>query len=282
MIASSIRVEVDARLRVERAGVGVGVVRAVDVVGEAAALAHLEEEARRHARAEHGREQLQRVAVGMLERQARHADADLRLVGRPSGARATCGPVAVRQLGRRRGSRGRSPGSRRTCSSSVGDQILADHAADADDHAVGRVPLFDVVDERVAVRAADRVLRAERLPAERVVAEHEPLVHRADVVARRVEVHVHLLEDHALLALDLLGVELRVADHVDEHVERGVAVGAGATDVVARVLLRGEGVELAADPVDEGRESRELGRRSVPLKNMCSAKWAMPRLLCSS
>ena len=28
--------------------------------------------------------------------------------------------------------------------------------------------------------------------------------------------------------------------------------------------------------------ARELGRRLVPLKNMCSAKWAMPRLLCSS
>ena len=134
------------------------------------------------------------------------------------------------------------------------DQVVADHAADADHHPVRRVPAVDVVEERVAVRALDRVLRAERLPAERVVAEHQRLVDRADVVARRVEVHVHLLEDHALLALDLLGVELRVADHVEQHVERDVAVGAGAADVVARVLLRGEGVELAADPVDERRQ----------------------------
>ena len=29
---------------------------------------------------------------------------------------------------------------------------------------------------------------------------------------------------------------------------------AGAADVVARVLLRGEGVELAADPVDQRRQ----------------------------
>ena len=40
-----------------------------------------------------------------------------------------------------------------------------------------------------------------------------------DVVAWRVVVHVHLLDDHALLALDLLRLELRVAEHVDEDVE---------------------------------------------------------------
>jgi hypothetical protein len=35
-----------------------------------------------------------------------------------------------------------------------------------------------------------------------------------------------------------------------EHVERPVAVVGGALDVVARVLLAREGVELAAEPVD--------------------------------
>ena len=51
----------------------------------------------------------------------------------------------------------------------------------------------------------------------------------------------------------------------------------GALDVVAGVLLAGEGVELAADAVDLGGDV--LGGRaacSVPLKNMCSAKCAMP------
>ena len=105
-------------------------------------------------------------------------------------------------------------------------QAVAEQAADADDHAVGRVPLVDVVGERLARRAADRLLAADDVPAERLVAEEERLVDAADVVARRVEVHVHLLEDHALLALDLLGVEAGVAEHVDEHVERGVAVSA--------------------------------------------------------
>src|SRR5919199_1605482 len=34
----------------------------------------------------------------------------------------------------------------------------------------------------------------------------------------------HLLDDHALLALDLVRGEARVPEHVDEHVERHVAV----------------------------------------------------------
>ena len=74
-------VDVDARLRVQRARVGVAVVHPEDVVREPAPLAHLGEEARRHAAAEHGREHLERVAVGMLERIARHAE-DRRAPGR--------------------------------------------------------------------------------------------------------------------------------------------------------------------------------------------------------
>jgi hypothetical protein len=60
--------------------------------------------------------------------------------------------------------------------------------------------------------------------------------------------------DHALLALDLVGVEAGVAEHVDEHVERDVARLGGALDVVAGQLLAGERVELAADRVDLGRD----------------------------
>jgi hypothetical protein len=47
----------------------------------------------------------------------------------------------------------------------------------------------------------------------------------------------------------------------------------GATDVVAGVLLARERVELPADRVDL---AGDVGRFSVPLKNMCSAKCAMP------
>ena len=59
--------DVDACLRVQRAGVGVAVVDAVDVVREAAPLAHLREQARRHPAAEHGRQHLEDVPVGVVQ-----------------------------------------------------------------------------------------------------------------------------------------------------------------------------------------------------------------------
>ena len=109
-----------------------------------------------------------------------------------------------------------------------------------------------------------------------MIAKEQLVVDAADEVARRVEVHVHLLDDHALLALDVLGLELRVAEHVDEHVERDVAGLGRAIHVVAGVLRAGEGVELAADRVDLAGDVARVGRRFVPLKNMCSAKCAIP------
>ena len=130
--------------------------------------------------------------------------------------------------------------------------MVAEPSADADDHPVGPVPGARVVEERLLRRASDSLLAADDVPAERLVAVEERLVHAADEVARGVEVHVHLLDDHTLLAVDLLRVEGRVAEHVDEDVERDVARLGGALDVVPGQLLARAGVELAADPVDLG------------------------------
>jgi hypothetical protein len=136
----------------------------------------------------------------------------------------------------------------------IGDQVAFDPSADSDDHPLRLVPAAQVVEERFARRGADGVLRADHVPAERLVAVEQLVVGAADEVARRVEVHVHLLDDDALLALDLVGGERRVADHVEEDVERRRPLLGRAADVVARVLLGGEGVDLAADPVDRGRD----------------------------
>ena len=132
----------------------------------------------------------------------------------------------------------------------LGLEVAVDLARDPDDHALRLVPAVDVAEERVPARPAHGLLAADDVPAQRLVAVEERVVDPADVVARSVEVHVHLLDDHALLALDLLGVEARVAEHVDEHVEGDRPVLARAAHVVARVLLAGERVELAADAVD--------------------------------
>ena len=139
--------------------------------------------------------------------------------------------------------------SPRSASTAV-DGVVADARRPGRRPCGGAVPAVEVAEERLARRRADGLLRADDVPAERLVAVEELVVHALEVVAGRVVVHVHLLDDHALLALDLLGVELRVAEHVDEDVERHVAVLGRALHVVAGVLLAGEGVELAADRVD--------------------------------
>ena len=129
-------------------------------------------------------------------------------------------------------------------------QVFAKAATEPDHHALGPVPALEVGEERLSRGVPYRLLAPDDVPAERLVAVQQPLVDRADVAPGRVEVHVHLLDDDALLTLDLVGVELRPLQHVGEHVERGVARLGGAFDVVAGRLLAGEGVELAADAVD--------------------------------
>ena len=211
--------DVDPGLRVEGAGVGVALVCGEHVVGEPAPLAHLAEEARRHAGAEDRREHLQRVPVGVDERIAAHAQAEVRLIG-VLVVDGHLGAVVAVRAGPARAPAvswaSRSPSS----SLDAVERVAVETAADADDHARGLVPAPEVVEERLARRGADGLLAADDVPAERLVAVEQLVVHAADEVARRVVVHVHLLDDHALLALDLVGVELRVAEHVDEHVER--------------------------------------------------------------
>ena len=57
---------------------------------------------------------------------------------------------------------------------------------------------------------------------------------------------------------------------------RAVSRLGGAADVVAGVLLAGERVELAADRVDLAGDVARRRPPPVPLKNMCSAKCAIP------
>src|SRR5207247_9775154 len=114
-----------------------------------------------------------------------------------------------------------------------------------------------------ARRRANGLLPGDAVPAPRRGVVEQRVVSAADEVARRVEVHVHPLDDHAFLPLDLLGLEARIADHVDEDVERDVTMLRGRLEVVARVLLAGERVELAPDRVDL---AGELARGGTPLR----------------
>ncbi len=196
--------DVDAGLRVERAGVGVARVGAEDVVGEPAALAHLGEEARRHSAAEHRREQLQRIPVGVAERMAAGTENDVRLVGL---LRVHLHGGAVRGNHHRVGDAGLARLDR---SEQLLEPLLEpvpDASAEPDDHSLRPVPVIDERGEGLPGGGADTLLGADDVAAEGLIAVEEVLVDPAHEIARRVEVHVHLLYDHALLAFDLLGVE---------------------------------------------------------------------------
>ena len=118
------------------------------------------------------------------------------------------------------------------------------------DEVVGGVDAAEVVAQDGLGQRLHGLARAEDRPAQRVAVPEglrEQLVH--EVVGGVLD-HLDLLEDHLLLALDVVGVERRVQDHVRQHVERPRHVLVEHLDVVARVLLRGERVELPADRVD--------------------------------
>ena len=158
------------------------------------------------------------------------------------------------------------PGVSRLARLDAAEQLLeairepvAEPACDPDHHALRPVPGVEVGRERLPRGVLDRLPGAEDVPAERLVGVEKPVVDVADVPLRCIEVDVHLLEDHALLLLDLGGIEAGVEDHVREDVERDVTRLGRAAHVVAGELLARERVELAADRVDLGRDRARGG-----------------------
>ncbi|MNC85040.1 hypothetical protein D3C83_06120 [compost metagenome] len=75
-----------------------------------------------------------------------------------------------------------------------------------------------------------------------------------DEVVGRVLDHLDFFEDHLLLALDVFGAERRVHDDVRQDLDRQRQVLVEHLDVIAGVLLRGEGVHLAADRINRLRD----------------------------
>ena len=146
------------------------------------------------------------------------------------------------------------------------EDAVVDLASDADHDPLRLVPGVEVRAERLLRRRFDRLLRAEDVPPERLIVVQEPVVDASDVALRVVEVDVHLLEDDTLLLLDLELVEPRVQQHVGEDVEGDAACLRAAFDVVARDLLAGESVELAADRVDLRRDRARGGAPLRPLE----------------
>ena len=100
----------------------------------------------------------------------------------------------------------------------------------------------------------DRLRPAEDGPAQRMVLPEtlrKQLVH--EVIGRVLD-HLDLLEDHLLLAFDVFDSERRIHHDVREDVDGERQMLVQHFDVVARVFLCGESIQLTADGIDHLRD----------------------------
>ncbi len=141
------------------------------------------------------------------------------------------------------------------------DLAVVQVAGGRDDQVLRLVAAMEEAGDLVAGEVVHRLLGAQDRPGERAGAVDdlgEEVVHD---VARVVLGHRHLLKDDAALGVHVLGADQRAGEHVADHVDGERQVGVEHPRVVAGVLLRGEGVHLAADRVQGRRDVQ----RAAPL-----------------
>ena len=217
----------------------------------------------------------ERPGVGMVARQRRHADAELRL-GRVAPAGQD--PRPGRQRGRGLEAVASTPlprpnaaPARPTASSCV------DVAGDGDDGV--RRPIRgrpEVADRRPRAGARTSASSPQISRPSGAVPEHRLLEQDLGVLGRVVEVAADLLDDDLALAVDLAVVERRPADQLAEDVHRPLGLAARHADPVDGRLAVRRRVERAADALDRLAEGPRRRVRAVPLNVRCSRKWAMP------
>ena len=130
------------------------------------------------------------------------------------------------------------------------------------DQVARRIGVREVRAQQVGVERLDGFAGAENRTAERVILPEPLREELVDEIVRRVLDHLDLFDDDFLFALEVVDAERRVADDVGEDVDGEREMLVEDLDVVARVFLRGERVELAADRIDRLRDvfRRPAGR----------------------
>ena len=135
-------------------------------------------------------------------------------------------------------------------------------AGGRDNDVLGRVGAAEMVAQPLLCQRLDALFGAEDGPSQRMPFPErlrENLVH--EIVGRVLD-HLDLFEDHFLFAVDVDLVERRTQDDVGKDVDGERQVLIEHLDVVARVFLGRERVELAADGIDGLRNifGRSCGR----------------------
>ena len=130
------------------------------------------------------------------------------------------------------------------------DLVVLDPARRRQHHVRGGVVARQEGEEIVAADRLDRVGGAQHRPAERLVGQRGLLELVEDQVVGRVERLADLLQDDAALALQLVGIEHRIAQDVGHHLDAERHVLLQDRGVVGGDLAAGVGVEAAADVLD--------------------------------
>src|SRR5206468_8097981 len=227
---------------------------AEDGVRQPALLAHVLKQTRAHRAAEQRVEHVARVPVVVVLRIAADAEAHVALL-ELLVAHENLGDHARRLIAGRIARFGQRS---ELLADELAHPVVLEVADRRDDQVPGRIDAPEVITQQLRVERLDRLLRAEDRTAERMILPEALREELVDEVVERVLDHLDLFDDDFLLALDVLGAERRVADDIGEDVDRERQMLVEDLDVVARVLLGGEGVELPADGVD--RLCNILGR----------------------
>ena len=137
----------------------------------------------------------------------------------------------------------------------IDDLGVVEAAGRGDDDVLRHVAGPVEVPDLVAGHRRDGLLGAGDEPPQRRIRTvdrlDEEVVH---LVAGLVVAHRDLFQDHAALGLHVRLGQQRVGDQVTHHVDGERRVGVQDPGVVAGVLLGGEGIGVAADRLDAGRD----------------------------
>ncbi len=129
-------------------------------------------------------------------------------------------------------------------------RVVIDLAGGGDDARAAAILDGEPVAEILRRDRGDRRLVAQDRAAERLPRVGRRLEMVEDDVVGRVARLAEFLQHHRLFALELVGVEARVADEIGDQIEAKGSVVGEQSRVEHRHVARGIGVERAADVLD--------------------------------
>jgi hypothetical protein len=138
---------------------------------------------------------------------------------------------------------------------------VVDIAAGRDYHPLGQVVAFPEVDHLLARDGVDRFDRASDRPPDGILAPNDLVDDLVHQLLRGVLGAANFFDDHGSFLVELGGVDQGIVEHVGEHIEREIGLGARHFCPVIGRLAAGAGVENAADAFDLFRD--HLGIRAL-------------------